>query len=103
MAFTEIDELLSRELVGCNIDRELSHAAVGLNAEHPFSWEEIQMRPKEDHGIVETRGSGYKTMKYEILHSGGFVRLYTLRGRCVIIIIIIIQHFVVSLPRIFSV
>lgn len=34
-----------------------------------------------NHGVVQVRGSWYKTMNYEVLHSGGFLRLYTLRGR----------------------
>jgi hypothetical protein len=74
-------DLLSTQLHGCRIQHELSASYAGLPADHPFSWEQVQADPKGQHGIVESRGLWYKTMKYELLHSGGFLRLFTLRGR----------------------
>lgn len=50
-----------------------------LQASHPFSWASIDKKPKGDHGIVELRD--FKTRRYHILHTGGFVRLCTRRGR----------------------
>ncbi len=78
---SEIDSLLQRELLGSSLDAELSTQDRGLPSLHPFCWERIMSDPKGDHGMVEVRGSWYKTMQYEVLHTGGFLRLYTLRGR----------------------
>lgn len=48
-------------------------------ASHPFSWASIDKDPKGDHGTIELRD--FKTRQYHILHTGGFVRLCTRRGR----------------------
>ena len=48
---------------------------------YQFSWESVSRDPKGDHGTFEVRGKWYKTMKYQLLHTGGFLRLCTLRGR----------------------
>lgn len=81
MAQSEIDSLLEQQLVGFNYDDDLSSDHQGLTDSHPFCWKNIMSNPKGNHGIYESRGSWYKTMKYEVLHSGGFLRLFTLRGR----------------------
>jgi hypothetical protein len=52
-----------------------------LPSDHIFSWETICKDPKKQHDSVSVRGSWYKTMQYEVLHTGGFLRLCTLRGR----------------------
>jgi hypothetical protein len=53
---TEIDVLLSEQLIGAVVDRDLSASPHGLDSSHPFSWESISQDPKGDHGIVECRG-----------------------------------------------
>lgn len=77
----EIDELLHTQLLGSFLEEDLSKNISGLTAEHPFFWDNIQADPKREFPTVSTRGSWYKTMSYHILHTGGFVRLCTLRGR----------------------
>eukprot|EP00931_Biecheleriopsis_adriatica_P057247 TRINITY_DN33958_c0_g1_i1.p1 TRINITY_DN33958_c0_g1~~TRINITY_DN33958_c0_g1_i1.p1 ORF type:complete len:307 (-),score=60.98 TRINITY_DN33958_c0_g1_i1:206-1126(-) len=52
-----------------------------LPSDHPFSWCSITADPKKDHGETSIRGTWYKTMTYHLLHTGGFVRLCTMRGR----------------------
>lgn len=52
-----------------------------LPIEHPFSWKSVSKNPKGDHGEISVRGTWYKTMTYHLLHTGGFLRLATLRGR----------------------
>lgn len=76
-----IDDLLNFQLLGSNVSHDLSVSYAGLSIDHQFSWERIMQDPKGNHGILESRGNWYKTMKYEVLHSGGFLRLFTLRGR----------------------
>lgn len=46
-----------------------------------FSYSRVMLSPKSDHGFIATRGAWYKTMVYQLLETGGFLRLYTLRGR----------------------
>jgi hypothetical protein len=53
-----VDTLLSEQLIGAKVDRDLSRSLHGLDPAHPFSWESIQQDPKGDHGIVECRGFG---------------------------------------------
>lgn len=77
----EIDAVLEQQLLGATFDADLSFHAIGLQPSHQFNWNRIMDDPKGDHGVYEGRGNWYKTMKYEVLHSGGFLRLYTLRGR----------------------
>mmetsp|Transcript_38004 Transcript_38004/g.98357 ORF Transcript_38004/g.98357 Transcript_38004/m.98357 type:complete len:282 (-) Transcript_38004:125-970(-) len=45
---------------------------------HPFEWEAIERDPKIPRTCLTRL---HKTMEYEILHTGGFVRLCTERGR----------------------
>eukprot|EP00927_Polykrikos_kofoidii_P022377 TRINITY_DN20911_c0_g1_i1.p1 TRINITY_DN20911_c0_g1~~TRINITY_DN20911_c0_g1_i1.p1 ORF type:complete len:296 (+),score=11.28 TRINITY_DN20911_c0_g1_i1:52-888(+) len=45
---------------------------------HPFTWSQIENEPKV---MRRCLSRGYRTMEYEILHTGGFVRLCTQRGR----------------------
>jgi hypothetical protein len=78
---SEVDCLLERQLIGFNYDVNLSGSSVGLTDSHPFCWNRIMKDPKGQHATYECRGSWYKTMKYDILHTGGFLRLFTLRGR----------------------
>jgi len=52
-----------------------------LPSDHPFAWDVVAKDPKGDHGTFSLRGNWYKTMTYELLHTGGFLRLCTLRGR----------------------
>lgn len=53
----------------------------GLPPEHAFSWESVKADPKGDHGEISVRGAWYKTMVYHVCHTGGFLRLCTMRGR----------------------
>eukprot|EP01118_Nematostelium_gracile_P012657 TRINITY_DN4652_c0_g2_i2.p1 TRINITY_DN4652_c0_g2~~TRINITY_DN4652_c0_g2_i2.p1 ORF type:complete len:260 (-),score=69.10 TRINITY_DN4652_c0_g2_i2:27-806(-) len=48
-----------------------------------ISYDSLMKDPKRSHGImmVDRGDEWYKDMKYEILETGGFLRLYTLRGR----------------------
>ena len=78
---SDIDILLEEQLVGGSFEADLSVDPQGLTEDHPFHWNNIQANPKGNHGVYESRGNWYKTMKYEVLHSGGFLRLFTLRGR----------------------
>jgi hypothetical protein len=55
---------------------------------HPFSWESVAKDPKGDHGETvmartddANRALFFKDMRYELLHTGGFLRLATTRGR----------------------
>eukprot|EP00299_Pterocystis_sp_00344_P014937 c7439_g1_i1.p1 GENE.c7439_g1_i1~~c7439_g1_i1.p1 ORF type:complete len:645 (-),score=154.87 c7439_g1_i1:4-1893(-) len=77
----DISELLERELIGSTVEPMFGPDPSSLPTTHPFSWEMISSDPKGDHGSVSVRGSWYKTMTYHILHTGGFLRLCTLRGR----------------------
>lgn len=52
----EIDSLLSNNLIGAEIDKELSLEFKGLNEDHPFYWNTINNNPKGDHGEYQTRG-----------------------------------------------
>lgn len=52
-----------------------------LKPEHPFSWQSIQQDPKSPNRCFSHRGDWYKTLEYRILHTGGFCRLCTDRGR----------------------
>lgn len=52
----EIDYILSNYLIGSTIDEELSLDLNGLNSSHQFYWNKINLNPKIDHGIYETRG-----------------------------------------------
>lgn len=50
-----------------------------LNATHPFQYERVMESPKADHGTYTMRW--YKNLTYHLLHTGGFLRLATERGR----------------------
>mmetsp|Transcript_64539 Transcript_64539/g.134596 ORF Transcript_64539/g.134596 Transcript_64539/m.134596 type:complete len:481 (-) Transcript_64539:396-1838(-) len=50
-----------------------------LPADHPVSWRSIMSAPKEPHTISVRCQS---TVNYHVLHTGGFVRLCSDRGRC---------------------
>jgi len=52
-----------------------------LPSDHPFAWQSVEANPKGDHGETSIRGTWYKTMVYHVLHTGGFLRLCTMRGR----------------------
>mmetsp|Transcript_5379 Transcript_5379/g.7574 ORF Transcript_5379/g.7574 Transcript_5379/m.7574 type:complete len:285 (+) Transcript_5379:102-956(+) len=65
------DEPARRVEVAC---RDL---AVGTNL-WPFTWEEIELEPKATKICLSRT---FRTMEYEILHTGGFLRLATERGR----------------------
>jgi len=57
--------------------------AVGLDLApllkpHPFRWEDIEREPKVIRCCLHRL---HRTMEYEILHTGGFLRLCTERGR----------------------
>jgi len=45
---------------------------------HPFTWETIEQEPKVMRSCLVR---SHRTMEYEILHTGGFLRLCTERGR----------------------
>ncbi|CAL1161447.1 unnamed protein product [Cladocopium goreaui] len=45
---------------------------------NPFSWAEIEHEPKVQRCCI---GRSFRSTEYEILHTGGFVRLCTERGR----------------------
>jgi hypothetical protein len=77
----EISKLLCDGLIGAYYDKDLSSCDEGLPNQHQFSWQTISAAPTADHGTVSVRGSWYKTMNYEVLHNGGFLRLFTTRGR----------------------
>lgn len=55
--------------------------AEGLPSTHPYCFNSVMVAPKADHGEIRFRGEYYKTMKYTILETGGFLRLHTDRGR----------------------
>jgi len=50
-----------------------------LPADHPVSWRSIMSAPKEPHNVSIRCQS---TVNYHVLHTGGFVRLCSDRGRC---------------------
>jgi hypothetical protein len=75
----EVDALLRASMIGFEFDRAFEDGR--LPDDHPFSWASFEREPKGDKGEQEHRGSWYKTMKYHCLHTGGFVRLCTVRGR----------------------
>lgn len=52
-----------------------------LPPDHSFSWQSVSANPKGDHGETSIRGEWYKTMVYHLCHTGGFLRLCTMRGR----------------------
>ena len=52
-----------------------------LASNHPFSWESCIANPKYIPPQQCVRGDWFKTMEYNILHTGGFLRLSTDRGR----------------------
>lgn len=47
----------------------------------PPDWEAVWRRPKDDFGDFHFRAGWYKTLRYHLLHTGGFLRLCTDRGR----------------------
>eukprot|EP00913_Durusdinium_trenchii_P034941 g32684.t1 len=52
---------------------------VALRSEpNPFHWEEIENEPKVQRNCIDR---SFRSTEYEILHTGGFVRLCTDRGR----------------------
>ena len=46
-----------------------------------YDWDQVRRDPKGDFGEFHTRQDYYKTMKYHLLDTGGFLRLCTDRGR----------------------
>src|SRR3989338_3274000 len=83
-----IEQLLEENLIGASVeeiykeeDEQKKEWQRRLPKGHKFSWEEVEKDPKGDHGTESVRGNWYKTMNYELLHTGGFLRLCTLRGR----------------------
>lgn len=52
-----------------------------LPLDHAYSWQSVSSDPKKDHGEASIRGTWYKTMNYHLCHTGGFLRLCTMRGR----------------------
>eukprot|EP00039_Didymoeca_costata_P016444 m.296784 g.296784 ORF g.296784 m.296784 type:complete len:346 (+) comp16393_c8_seq4:154-1191(+) len=75
----DIDAMLHNKMIGVGIDREFPDS--GLPDDHVYSWRSFEEDPKGDKGEVHMRGSWFKTMEYGVLHTGGFVRLCTSRGR----------------------
>lgn len=75
----ECDILLENLLIGASVDQEFVDGHLPLG--HNFSWASVSADPKGDHGECATRGSWFKTMTYHLLHTGGFLRLCTMRGR----------------------
>ncbi len=81
-----VDKMLEDQCFGSGVfpyfpDGQLAEA-------HPFSWNSVEKDPKGDHGhtIMERTADAnhvvfFKDMKYELLHTGGFLRLATTRGR----------------------
>eukprot|EP00732_Lithocolla_globosa_P005924 Lithocolla_globosa_v1_NODE_6485_length_1080_cov_88.395122.p1 type:complete len:275 gc:universal NODE_6485_length_1080_cov_88.395122:190-1014(+) len=51
-----------------------------VDATHPFSWKNLMADPKQIQDFSQ-RGDWYKTMQWESLHTGGFLRICTSRGR----------------------
>ena len=75
----DVDELLHLKLVGSYVEQVFENGSLPKN--HKFSWENVASDPKGDHGEYELRSNWYKTMSYNLLHTGGFLRLCTNRGR----------------------
>lgn len=79
MSTTEIDALLESQIITSSV--EVLFPGGRLPPTHAFAWQNIAARPKADHGLCDIRGNWYKTMQYGVLHTGGFLRLWTMRGR----------------------
>lgn len=62
---------------GCRRRRNCRVLAVTAEP-HPFCWNTIEEEPKVQRSCLVR---AHKTMQYEILHTGGFLRLCTERGR----------------------
>eukprot|EP00040_Diaphanoeca_grandis_P041219 m.262632 g.262632 ORF g.262632 m.262632 type:complete len:374 (+) comp46464_c0_seq1:211-1332(+) len=50
-----------------------------LGVAHPFNWDRVLADPKANHGTFSMRWC--RTVTYHLLHTGGFLRLATERGR----------------------
>ena len=50
-----------------------------LPSSHPFFWARVMEVPKADHGTYSMRWM--RTLTYHLLHTGGFLRMATERGR----------------------
>jgi len=62
------------------VDRREVTFGGGLHTvDHPFKWSNVMAAPKADHGTFSVRW--FRTLTYHLLHTGGFLRLATDRGR----------------------
>ncbi len=82
-----VDSLLEEHLVWSFVPVDLFHG-LPLPADHPFSWKSVEQHPKDDHGHVlaprcdeKKKVVFFKDLTYRLLHTGGFVRCCTDRGR----------------------
>lgn len=75
-----VQNILQKCLAGFQFGDELNHC---LNVNHPFHFDNIMNRPKDNHGEFTIDAGEYhmKPMTYHVLHTGGFLRLCTKKGR----------------------
>lgn len=75
----ELQELLENSSAVASVEEIFADGK--LPCDHGFSWQTVSANPKGDHGEISIRGTWYKTMNYHLCHTGGFLRLCTMRGR----------------------
>lgn len=83
-ASCDIDGLLDDLLLGSSVVETHAGPEGSLPFDHQFSWQSLLVEPKADHGqVVAGRADGrfLRDVTYSTLHTGGFLRLCTDRGR----------------------
>jgi hypothetical protein len=78
------EEFLRENVFGSHVSEIFDDGL--LPGVHSFSWESVAADPKGNHGEIEIsrfdrngQVAFFKDMKYELLHTGGFLRLCSLR------------------------